>query len=222
MGSGKTYMSDFLIKEAGYTRMSFAGSLKQIEEYLSQYSAYLTFIYLMRTFNDSVQIPFKYWWTMYSILRETAKIPRETPKPRKRLQFLGNTVRDRISKSYWLDLAADEYRQVKARDPNLRVVFDDARYPNEIERLKFMGFTTIKLETTPDVRLNRLKKLYGITDQNDPRLWAESENCCDDKRNKFDHKIVNDDDGKAIEAFREIIVNNILAQDFIDQLLKEK
>jgi len=216
MCSGKTYVSDWLVGEVGYARLSFAASLKDIEQYLQKHSPLRALFFVLRRYGN---VPFKKWWTLFAILGTCRNIEVEIPKPRKRLQYLGNTIRDHISKSYWLDLAVQQYQHLR---PGTHVVFDDARYPNEIACLKELGFVTVKLETFSDVRMRRIKKLYDITDYYDPRLEAESERSCDDPQNKFDYVVINNDDGHAIEVFRDIIVDFILAHEILQQQSQEQ
>jgi len=219
MGSGKTYMSDWLVHELRYTRLSFAAALKEIEQYLQFHSPLRTLFYMLWRYGN---VPWQRWGTLFMILSACRNMEIEYPKPRKRLQYLGNAVRDGISDLYWVHLAVGKYNDITERIPTARIVFDDARYPNEIEYLKNIGFTTVKLETFSDVRLRRVKKNYGITDYHDSRLEAASERSCDDPRNKFDYVVINNDDGNAIEVFRDIITNYIIAQEFMDNVLKEK
>lgn len=213
MGSGKTYTSNWLLKNVGYTRLSFATALKDIEMHLEMHSPLRTLIYMLRKYE---KVSCRLWLKLFMILDTCRNMEIEQPKPRKRLQYLGNIIRQEISEDYWVNIALKKYRALKEDDPSIRVVFDDTRYPNEVACLEKAGFITIKLETFSDVRMNRLKREYGITEWEDGRLWADSENSCDDDKNKFDYVVINNDDNNAIEVFRDIIVNYITAQDFIN------
>ena len=218
MGSGKTYMSDWLLRECGYTRMSFAAALKDIEMYLQNHSPLRTLIYMLLKYGD---VPVRLWWKLFVILGTCSNMEIEKPKPRQRLQYLGNTIRDEISKDYWVNIAIRKYKALQAENFSIHVVFDDVRYSNEIRCLKSAGFITVKLETSPKVRLKRLKRNYGITSSRDFRLHAESEESCDDPQNVFDYTVINDDDNQSVEKFRDIIVNYILLQNIIDKRVLE-
>lgn len=219
MGTGKTYLSDWLINNAGYQKLSFAAPLKDIEQYLQWHSPLRALIYMLRKYGN---VPFRKWWTLFLILGTCRNIEIEEPKPRRRLQYLGNEIRNEIDLFYWVRLAVNQYRTLKAEDEYVHFVFEDARYPNEIAHLKAIGFHTVKLETATPVLLERLKRLYGITDKDDPRRHAASEESCDSPRNRFDYLIVNNDDDNAIECFRDIIVNYIMVADWMERVLTEK
>ena len=191
MGSGKTTICNYLIEQYGYTHLSFAKALKNIEKILQKHSAFFTLLYV--AFN--YYVPFLKYWTLYKLLRKTKNIPIEYPKARKRLQFLGNSIRDSIDSNFWVSIAIKEMRELQAHailsgEP-MCFVFDDARYLNEIEILKQNGFIDVLLECSDFTRMRRLGKLYGITDRNDPRLFAPSET--EMEKAKFTYTVINDE-----------------------------
>lgn len=93
------------------------------------------------------------------ILEETLLIPREQPKPRKRLQFIGTEGgRTRISDSIWIDLAnrrAEEFGNA---------IIDDVRFVNEFTYFRTRGWKAIVLNVSSEVQLARVGKLYGEVD----------------------------------------------------------
>ena len=227
IGTGKSYLTDQIIKMSptgNYQRLSFAASLKQIEQYLQTHTPFQTLRYMLSKFGNVE--PWK-WLTLYRILQACSKIEIETPKPRRRLQYLGNTIRERIRDSYWVEVALETYRREKRlslRYPDgdhVHFVCEDARYPNEISALKKLGFITVKLVTDPDIRLWRIMKCYEKMDAMDPRLHAESEESTDDPRNQFDYVLFNNNDDVAIEQMRDIIFNYICAKEFMNSLIQE-
>lgn len=177
MGSGKTTASEYLVNTYKYTRLSFAGALKEIVNYLEKCgSPFLTTCYTAWNFGGLDVFTF---FTFWQVLRETQLIPPEFPKPRRRLQFLGNSIRDRISKNFWVDIIQRKLRASQF-DPKIKFVIDDARYPNEVQLLRAYNFLDVFIVCKDTTRLSRLKALYGITDINDSRLYAESEVALDD------------------------------------------
>lgn len=89
------------------------------------------------------------------ILKEAKEIPREEPKPRKRLQFIGTEgARNRISQTTWIDLAIMEAAEVE------NAVLDDVRFVNEFNAFKNAGWKSILLHCSRHVQVERLRKLY--------------------------------------------------------------
>lgn len=82
-----------------------------------------------------------------------------TQEMREALQYWGPTVRRNQNPCYWIDLALNK---VKALDHAGNLIYiTDGRFPNEIERAKKAGFITIRLETSDNVRQNRIYERDG-------------------------------------------------------------
>lgn len=171
MGSGKTTLSNYLIKKYGYTRLSFAESLKNIVNVLNiTHSPFITLLYVIFKY----PLPIKYYTSFYEILRTTLKLPSDS-KNRMKLQYAGHKVRELIDENFWVNIVLKKMLSNK----HLHYVIDDVRYPNELDLLKQYGFLDIKIECPDDIRLERLRKLYGIESLSDERLHADSEKYID-------------------------------------------
>lgn len=75
-------------------------------------------------------------------------------KDRKLLQIIGTTGRA-IDENVWVNKLLDKMREGKS------YVIDDARFINECNHLRKKGFTIIYLKVDDEIRINRLRKLYG-------------------------------------------------------------
>ena len=201
MGSGKTTVCNYLIENYGYKQLSFAGALKDI---VNQLDTTPKLYDVLRYVNRVYSLPAEYGNTFFMLLEQTLSFPREIPKPRLRLQFLGTAVRNKIDKNFWVTLALVTFRDIREKTPDVPIVFDDARFPNEIDILKSKGFVDIILSCTDDTRIKRLEKLYNITDKADSRLFAESETAMDNY--KYTHTLINDSaiNGNDIVVFDEL------------------
>lgn len=155
MASGKTTTAEFLVNNYGFTLISLASPIKHMEQLLADgmevENIVSTLFTGFLTLEESV--------TMHQILNETKLIPRELPKPRKRLQFLGTDgVRTRIRDTFWL-----EYAHARASKFQ-NVVVDDVRFPNEYVFFKELGWKAIGLYVTPEIQKQRVLQLYGSYD----------------------------------------------------------
>ena len=76
-------------------------------------------------------------------------------KDRKLLQQIGMKMRE-IDEDVWLD-----YLIRDTKSEGLFVV-DDVRFINEAKQLKEQGWVLVKLDITPELQRDRLKKTYGV------------------------------------------------------------
>lgn len=94
-----------------------------------------------------------------NILDEALLIPREYPKPRKRLQFIGTEGgRERISQSIWIDLANRTAEEMG------NAIIDDVRFVNEFKYFRERGWKAIILNIAPEIQESRIRQLYGKFD----------------------------------------------------------
>ena len=172
MGSGKSTLAEYLITQHGYTKLSFAESLKEIVNVLNKTnSSFRALLFAIQRY----YINPLHWFKFFLILKEASTLVMEYPKARTRLQFVGNQVREKIDKNFWVNIAIKKMLKLKSIDPELRFVIDDCRYPNELNILKKHNFFDIRVWCSDETRLERLKRLYDISSMNDYRLYAESE-----------------------------------------------
>ena len=153
MQSGKSTAANFLVEKYKYTRVALADPIKQIINHIDimknrqVYDLFIKRYYKLD--GDQQKLLFK-------ILDATRGIPKEFPKPRKRLQFLGTDgIRKNIDNQFWLKLFTNKYKNRK------KIVVDDCRFLNEYEFFIDEGFKDLKIKVNPDVQNIRLHELYG-------------------------------------------------------------
>ena len=154
MAAGKTVLANYLQGHWGYKKLSLADPIKKIEQTLANghIPATATALHMAHLNEKEKKIFIK-------ILEEALLIPREEPKPRKRLQFIGTDGgRKRISDMIWV-----EYLNRVARDCN-KVVIDDVRFKNEYQFFKNTGYFPIAICVSPETQMKRLESLYGEVD----------------------------------------------------------
>lgn len=153
MASGKTALASYLITHRNFTKIALADPIKRIE-------ADLEVLQPMQIVEKHLPILDSMEAAMFcKILDEAKAIPREYPKPRKRLQFIGTEGgRQRISDDIWIRLA--DY----ATQDKDSVCIDDVRFYNEFQHFTKRGWTSIGLIVDPMVQMQRLTLLYGEVD----------------------------------------------------------
>lgn len=156
MASGKTTTANFLKDHLGFKLLSLATPIKQMEQELADgVEPYVIAGKYMREVYDPMQL------AMFTqVLKEARELPRESPKPRKRLQFIGTEgARNRISDSTWIDFAIMEANKSE------NVVIDDVRFVNEFHAFRKAGWKSILLSILPSVQRSRIEKLYHGFDE---------------------------------------------------------
>lgn len=155
MTSGKTTLAQYLVTHHKFIKISLSDPIKAIEHDLHNRVDYADIIQKHLSFLDSAQkIIF------YKILEETNNIPREEPKPRKRLQFIGTDgARKRISQDIWIQLA--EWAAAGYEN----IIIDDVRFCNEYEFFQKRNWIPIKIIVDESVQKNRIKTLYENFDE---------------------------------------------------------
>lgn len=138
MAAGKTTLADRLIKEYGYSRISFAERMRFIASQVYGDGN------LIRKAED------------YAVTRETGRV--EFISGREVLQELGQAVKS-LDRDLWIKwLAYDMKAGLYGKGP---FVIDDCRFSFEADFLKGLGFTVVKLDTDMPTRMARYEKLYG-------------------------------------------------------------
>lgn len=130
IGAGKDTVANYLVREHGFTKMAFAGALKDAAAAIFGWDRALLEgdTKESREWREAIDI---YW---------TQKLGR-TITPRKVLQELGTEVfRQSFSESTWV-FALD--RRIELCDTN--VVITDVRFPNEIRAIKAHAGTVLEI-----------------------------------------------------------------------------
>jgi hypothetical protein len=161
MHSGKTTCSNELVNAYGYRRLSFADPVKEAS--VDMINAFLTYI---------GQEP--------SMTR--AQLDRDKSDLRWLLQGVGTELgRQYVGPdSLWIDLfrkALRVDRTVCSLDGKSHLaVCDDCRFPNEIEALREMGFTIIRVVRDEQARINSIREsLRPVVDSRIIRAYEDAE-----------------------------------------------
>lgn len=159
--SGKTTVSNYLSATYGYRQLSLAGPIKEIEKDLNDgisfQEIYEEHIGKYIHFHPEDQA------TMFKIFDQALEIPRETPKPRRRLQFIGTEgFRNQIDDSFWIKLA---HRKTQQGSESSWII-DDVRFGNEYMFFIRHAWIALGLRVSSDVQESRICSLYGAYDSN--------------------------------------------------------
>jgi dephospho-CoA kinase len=168
MTSGKTTVADHLVDNFGFKKLTLAKALKDMivaieagdgaQKIVTEHV--MNHVYLSAIERER----------MVTAIEKTMTLPHETPKPRKRLQYLGTeggrqTVRDTI----WIDIIKG---QVK---PKEKYVIDDVRFLNEYQAFYAINFVPIQVRITDETQKTRIIRLYGEFDPNILKHPSETE-----------------------------------------------
>jgi hypothetical protein len=167
MCSGKTTTADYLIEEIPNSKkLALAGPIYDLvdnieEDYKSLVDKYILPYYDPR---DSIQqkigmdISEEFYLIWRKILFETKFIPKEKPKSRKRLQFLGTEGgRKRVDDKIWIKIATEKARQ----ESHTTWIIEDCRFKNEFEWFEQAGWQPIFLYMSKQTQESRIRHLYG-------------------------------------------------------------
>ena len=112
----------------------------------------------------------------------------QNDKPVDLLQWLGNTMRQR-NPDVWINRLSTKILLTKDPVPNL--VVTDVRYPNEVQALKNLGFTIVKVQVPVEVSVERCKATeINFTEE---LLLHESEQLAQSNEQYYDYVIENTD-----------------------------
>lgn len=110
----------------------------------------------------------------------------QNDKPVDLLQWLGNTMRQR-NPDVWINKLTTMIQLTKDPVPNL--VVTDVRYPNEVQALKKLGFTIVKVQVPVEVSIERCKNTeVNFTEE---LLLHESEQLAQSNEQYYDYVIEN-------------------------------
>ena len=110
----------------------------------------------------------------------------QNDKPVDLLQWLGNTMRQR-NPDVWINKLSTMIQLTKDPVPNL--VVTDVRYPNEVQALKNLGFTIVKVQVPVEVSVERCKATeINFTEE---LLLHESEQLAQSNEHYYDYIIEN-------------------------------
>lgn len=204
MGSGKTSVSQYLVDQHGFERMSFATPLKELEKIHAAFPPgewYNKVWDIASGLAMSVGSPDRTWEIAKAIVEGFHLFkPTSGIKNRALLQYIGTeVVRDRFGDATWA-----KYLVNNIKSPN--VVVDDVRFISEAEELLSAGFTLVRLEISPNTQIKRLSSLHGEIDSAKLKHRSEIEL---DNYDKF-YRVINNDSNW------EGTIRNI------EQLLKKK
>lgn len=121
----------------------------------------------------------------------------QNDKPVDLLQWLGNTMRQR-NPDVWINKLSAVIQLTKDPVPNL--VVTDVRYPNEVQALKKLGFTIVKVQVPVEVSVERCKATeVNFTEE---LLLHESEQLAQSNEQYYDYVIENT--GTLEELYRKV------------------
>ena len=118
-------------------------------------------------------------------------------KDRFLLQSIGTKMRE-INPDVWVNSTLCNLHE--------NVIIDDARFTNEIQKLKHYDFILIKLDISKELQLKRLKDTYKDT-WNNHNLLHESENEIELFNNNIFDIIINVDSFISIEKITNYVFN---------------
>lgn len=157
MSVGKTTVAKYLQASHGFYCLALADAIKFIEADLdtkSDADIYAEHIGRYVGYDPMDQA------IIYKIFNAARNIPRETPKPRKRLQFIGTEgIRTQVDPLVWVKIADARIKELEAAGYT-NIVIDDVRFLNEYNYFVNRGWFPIKLQLASDVQLDRLVSLY--------------------------------------------------------------
>lgn len=162
MSGGKTSVANHLVKKFGYNRLALAMPIKAIEPFLDidmDMAKQIAMGY-HAVWNSKHKTDFTlHEFEVNYILKTAQEIPRENPKPRKRLQFMGTEgFREGIHEDYWIDIWDFIVKETSRGNGSCKFVCDDVRFPNEVKYFSTSAFL-LYLDVDPQVQIARCEKL---------------------------------------------------------------
>lgn len=202
MASGKSSVANLLLEELPNGRkLTLAGPIKDIIAGLDKVpDDKLVMDYILKYYRPEHMDRKTFFRAFKSILNEVREIPLETPKPRKRLQYLGTDgARVQIDDQIWIRIALEK----ASRFPEVDWVIDDLRFVNEYVEFHSAGFIPILLEVDPVVQHKRLVDTYG---EYDPSILRHPSETQIDMlpvpgRNKFDSNLLLHETYNLVKGF---------------------
>lgn len=125
-GAGKDTVADRLVAEHGFEKRSFAGPLKEmilkLDPILDDQGTRLSSV--LREFG-------------YNLNAESeAHLKRHYGEYRRLLQVLGTECIRAVDEDFWVKAAMGSLKNLKNLNGDARIVFSDARFPNEVQAIQ--------------------------------------------------------------------------------------
>ncbi|MFE3144756.1 hypothetical protein [Streptomyces scopuliridis] len=130
--SGKDTAGEYLTREHGYRRVSFADPLREAAWEIDPYISVNAWPEFARRLSDKVAGP-----------NSWERVKDEYPEVRRFLQTLGQSIRN-LDEDFWVRQALKRVDEVEALA--LPAVVTDVRYPNEVTALRRRGFHLIYVD----------------------------------------------------------------------------
>lgn len=136
-GSGKDTVAEFLIKEKGFKRLSFAGALKDVLSTLFHWNRKVLDGSTLEDRLKREEID-PYW---------SKKLGIPDFSMRKAMTLVGTDIfRNHFNENIWVYQVEREILNLLEIDPNTNIVISDTRFVNEITMLKSLGARTILVQ----------------------------------------------------------------------------
>lgn len=130
-GAGKDAVADVLVRDHGFTKMSFAAPVKAMVRELDPIVGYSVYVCDCGNLNDcpidAVEVKVSDLYDGYGYDDETVKESPYGEEVRRLWQRFGTDVMRAEDKDYWVDKAA----KAVLESTEDRIVFTDVRFPNE-------------------------------------------------------------------------------------------
>lgn len=160
LGAGKSTVADYLVHHHGYTRLSFASTVKDVVSSLFKWDRTLLEGATEES-RDWRSRPDPFW---------SARLGREWT-PRLALQIIGTEIgRTHIHENIWVDTV---FAAIERLGPSARVVIDDARFPNELDAIRRAGGSILRVfRDFPSAEHERLWAVQGTPDVSSERIHS--------------------------------------------------
>ena len=133
----------------------------------------------------------------------------EDYKDRVKFQKIGDGAREYISPDVWIDAVVN---QAKKAPINEKQFLDDARYENEVIRLKKEGWLVVLIDVDDELQIDRLKRTYP----NDWEVHVDARNHPSEKgidsidKNLFDLVVEARDGIENFEMLDQYLLNEAI------------
>ena len=145
MGTGKSTIAQLLSEMYGYHRISWAAPVKDF--------AAMAYGPIDKTASYAV--------TQNGVTRYISG--------REILQRLGtDALRMQVDQDFWIKVGLNRIRAALTANPNVRIVIDDTRFPNEADALRARGFLIVRVKLPDALRLARMDEEPGDRIHNHP------------------------------------------------------
>lgn len=206
-GSGKTTAASYLVDKYGFEILGFATPLY----FLGEIHNFPEAEWHSRVYGwtlDRLQ-PLGYtdaerWRFVYDTLDVMDSTPVVEGKNRTLLQLLGTEVGRGLDENLWTKIF--EYR-VEKLGPDAKIINDNLRFPNELESLNRLDFTTLYIDVPLEVRAARYEQEYGKP-MSAEQLSHSSEAHLEYIRQNSDYVFENTGDKNKLLVFLDSFVKN--------------